>query len=59
VALLIRRIGFAEREVAAMTKDEAIARLSRYWSTGRRDRGSAGWRDGDGEHAPCPAAAPW
>jgi len=35
VALLTRRVGHAEHEVAAMTKEEAVARLNQYWSTGR------------------------
>lgn len=35
VALLTRRAGLPEREVAAMTRDEAIARLNEYWSSGR------------------------
>ena len=35
VALLTRRVGLAEHEVAAMTKEEAVARLNQYWSTGR------------------------
>ncbi|HYU66764.1 MAG TPA: hypothetical protein VEK09_08430 [Jatrophihabitantaceae bacterium] len=34
VALLTRRVGLAEHEVAAMTKEEAVARLNQYWSTG-------------------------
>jgi hypothetical protein len=32
VYLLIARAGVPEAEVAAMTKDEALARLHRYWS---------------------------
>jgi hypothetical protein len=35
VALLISRVGLKDQEVAAMTKDEAIARLQRYWTEGR------------------------
>ena len=35
VALLISRVGLKEQDVAAMTKDEAIARLQRYWTEGR------------------------
>ncbi|MGI5231556.1 cytotoxic translational repressor of toxin-antitoxin stability system [Actinoallomurus sp. CA-142502] len=34
VHLLISRAGLDEREVAAMTKEEAIARLHRYWIDG-------------------------
>ena len=34
VHLLINRVGLAEPEVAAMSKAEAIARLSRYWAEG-------------------------
>lgn len=34
VHLLVNRVGLAEFEVAAMTKDQAIARLNRYWSDG-------------------------
>lgn len=34
VHLLISRVGLAETEVAAMTKEEAIARLQRYWTEG-------------------------
>ena len=34
VHLLIRRAGVDESEVAAMSKDEAIARLQRYWTAG-------------------------
>ncbi len=32
VHLLITRVGLAEADVAAMDKNEAIARLQRYWS---------------------------
>ena len=35
VALLISRVGLKDQDVAAMTKDEAIARLQRYWTEGR------------------------
>lgn len=35
VALLISRVGLDERDVAAMTRDEAIARLQRHWTEGR------------------------
>ena len=34
VHLLLSRVGLAEAAVAAMTKDEAIARLQQYWTTG-------------------------
>lgn len=34
VHLLLTRVGLAESEVAAMTKAEAVERLSRYWSSG-------------------------
>ena len=34
VRLLISRVGLAEADVAAMSKDEAIARLQRYWTDG-------------------------
>lgn len=34
VHLLISRVGLDEREVAAMTKEEAITRLHRYWIDG-------------------------
>ncbi|WP_232839002.1 cytotoxic translational repressor of toxin-antitoxin stability system [Streptomyces triticisoli] len=32
VFLLIHRAGLAEEEVAALTKEEAMARLQRYWT---------------------------
>lgn len=32
VHLLITRVGLAESEVAAMTKDEAVQRLNRHWA---------------------------
>lgn len=32
--LLIHRIGLADTEVAAMTRDQAIARISQYWVVG-------------------------
>lgn len=32
VHLLLSRVGLAEREVAAMTRDEAVARLNEYWA---------------------------
>ena len=35
VHLLISRVGLSEAEVAAMTREEAIARLQQYWSDGR------------------------
>ncbi|GAB3553085.1 hypothetical protein J2S53_003692 [Actinopolyspora lacussalsi] len=35
VHLLINRVGLADSEVAMMDKDEAIARLQRYWTEGR------------------------
>ena len=34
VHLLITRVGLPEAEVAAMRKDEAVARLQRYWAQG-------------------------
>ncbi|HEX9034582.1 MAG TPA: cytotoxic translational repressor of toxin-antitoxin stability system [Streptosporangiaceae bacterium] len=34
VHLLISRVGLAEAEVAAMSKDEAVTRLQRYWTDG-------------------------
>jgi hypothetical protein len=34
VHLLISRVGLPEAEVAAMTKDQAIDRLQRYWAEG-------------------------
>jgi hypothetical protein len=34
VHFLISRAGLADAEVAAMTKDEAVARLQRYWTDG-------------------------
>lgn len=34
VHLLISRVGLAEAEVAAMSKDEAVARLREYWTDG-------------------------
>jgi hypothetical protein len=34
VYLLMTKVGVAESEVAAMTKDEAIARLQAYWTEG-------------------------
>lgn len=34
VHLLISRVRLDEREVAAMSKDEAVARLQRYWIDG-------------------------
>lgn len=35
VFLLISKVGVAEQDVAVMTKDEAVARLERYWAEGR------------------------
>lgn len=35
VYLLITRVGLAEDEVAKMSKDEAVARLQRYWTEGK------------------------
>lgn len=35
VYLLVNRVGLAEEEVARMTKEEAVARLQRYWTEGR------------------------
>jgi hypothetical protein len=34
VHLLITKVGLAESDVAAMSKDEAITRLQTYWTTG-------------------------
>lgn len=34
VYLLIHKVGLAEAAVAAMTKDDAVARLQRYWADG-------------------------
>jgi hypothetical protein len=34
VHMLLSRVGLAEVEVAAMSKDEAIARLQRFWTEG-------------------------
>jgi hypothetical protein len=34
VHLLIARVGMSEREVAAMTKEQAVARLHSYWIDG-------------------------
>ena len=35
VNLLIGRVGLSRRDLVVMTRDEAIARLNEYWSTGR------------------------
>jgi hypothetical protein len=35
VALLISKVGLDEREVATLDRDEAVARLQRYWTEGR------------------------
>lgn len=35
VHLLLTRVRLGEAEVAAMSKDEAIARMQQYWATGR------------------------
>ena len=35
VFMLINRVGLGEAAVAAMTKDEAVARLNQYWAEGR------------------------
>lgn len=34
VHLLVSRVGLDETEVAAMSKDEAVARMQRYWTEG-------------------------
>jgi hypothetical protein len=34
VHLLLSRVGLTEAEVAAMTKDQAVARLQQYWTDG-------------------------
>jgi hypothetical protein len=35
VHLLIHRVGLPEEAIAGMTKDEAVARLQRYWTQGQ------------------------
>lgn len=35
VNLLLGRVGLTHRDIAGMTRDEAIARLNDYWATGR------------------------
>lgn len=35
VHLLLTRVRLSEAEVAAMSKDQAIARMQQYWTTGR------------------------
>ncbi|MEX2561982.1 MAG: hypothetical protein WD358_01880 [Nitriliruptoraceae bacterium] len=35
VNLLIGRVDLAHRDIVGMTRDEAIARLNEYWSTGQ------------------------
>lgn len=34
VQVLLHQVGLADREVAAMSRDEAIARVNRYWTEG-------------------------
>jgi hypothetical protein len=34
VSLLIRTVGLSDDEVAAMTKEQAVARLNEFWATG-------------------------
>jgi hypothetical protein len=34
VHMLISRVGLKESEIAGMSKDEAVARLQRYWTEG-------------------------
>lgn len=34
VHLLITRVGLPEREIAAMTREDAVARLQRHWLEG-------------------------
>lgn len=34
VHLLVNRVGLSAAEVAGMTRDDALARLNRFWSTG-------------------------
>jgi hypothetical protein len=34
VRMLITRVGLPEAEVAAMSRDQAIARLQQYWTDG-------------------------
>jgi hypothetical protein len=33
--LLVNRVGLSRQQVAAMTKQEAIERLNRYWAESR------------------------
>jgi hypothetical protein len=35
VNILLGRVGLTSRDIAGMTRDEAIARLNEYWTTGR------------------------
>lgn len=35
VTLLLDRVGLTREQIRGMTRDEAIARLTTYWSTGR------------------------
>lgn len=35
VHMLISRVGLRESEIVRMSKDEAVARLQRYWTEGR------------------------
>jgi len=35
VHLLLTKVGLAEAEVAGMSREQAVARLGRYWTEGR------------------------
>lgn len=35
VHMLLHRVGLSETEVAGLTRDEAVARLQRFWAEGR------------------------
>jgi hypothetical protein len=34
VHLLLAKVGLSEAEVAAMTREQAVARLNQYWTDG-------------------------
>jgi hypothetical protein len=36
VHLLLAKVGLSEAEVGAMTREQAVARLNRYWTDGAR-----------------------
>lgn len=44
VHLLIHRVGLTDAEVAGMSKDQALARLQRYWTEGSQSDREAGQR---------------